>query len=270
MRPDAPGGFGGINPGQDPTAPGRCKKYQVTFVSIDVSKASDGFLDHSLEAEFNFSVNHEAKKWKKDFGKGLTNIGVSIIADVPSEQSQLLIQVSGKEKDLIKDDNLAGFSRSHGQAENWGMGAQSASASNGSISYTMNYKIECAPETAASVPREAMIDMIRKQQAQREEAEARRNKEVLLQQAAMLHSHGVSTNTSSRSMRSSGSPKSSNAKLSDAQLMARALDRFSREGWECVHISEKEVLFKGYGDFPDLVNNWYEEEQNKKKSKKKK
>lgn len=259
-----PGGFGGL--GTNPLAPRRCNKYQVTFVSIDVHKVSDGIFDNALEAEFTFSVNHESKTWKKDLKKGKTDINQTIYANVPSEQSNLMIQVSGKEKDLIKDDNLAGFTKTYGQLENWGMGAQSESADNGSISYTLNYKIDCAAQRTAAVPANAMLSMAGKQEAQREEARLRRNLDDLKQQAAMLSAHGVESNAESESG-GSGQLKSSRPPMSEAQLFSMSLDRFKREGWEVVQITDNEVVFTGYGDFPEIVNNWHQQEMSSKKGK---
>ena len=258
-----PGGFGGTNP----AGPKLCNKYQVTFVSIDVHKVSDGVFDNTLEATFTFSVNHESATWKKDLKKGRTEINKTIYADVPSEQSSLLIQVSGKEKDLIKDDKLAGFSKTFGQMENWGMGAQSESASNGSIGYTLNYKIDCATQRTAAVPPNAMMSMADKQVAQREEARMRTAEDELSQMLGMLKKAGVESNADSESGSASLALKSSRPPMSQAQLLSMSLDRFKREGWEVVQMNDNEIIFTGYGDFPEIVNMWHQQEMSNKKGK---
>ena len=258
-----PGGFGGATP----AGPRLCNKYQVTFVSIDVHKVSDGVFDNTLEATFHFSVNHESETWKKDLKKGRTEINRTIYADVPSEKSSLLIQVSGKEKDLIKDDKLAGFSKTFGQLENWGVGAQSESASNGSIGYTLNYKIECATQRTAAVPPSALMQMAEEKEAQRDEARMRAERDKMRQMLGELKQMGVESKTVAESGSASLELKSARPPMSQAQLLSMSLDRFKREGWEVVQMNDNEIVFSGYGDFPEIVNNWHQHEMSNKKGK---
>lgn len=151
-EPTDPGG--GTPPQSDP----RCELYQVTIVSINVTDTDDGFLGGDLEATFTFTVNGESRTYvNNDLGEGTHSIGVTFLVPVPAVSSTISISVSGEEDDPIFNDTLAGFTRVWGQADNWGVGSQSGSASDSNITYSLNYTITCAEPSVASVSRAALL-----------------------------------------------------------------------------------------------------------------
>jgi hypothetical protein len=94
--------------------------------SIDVSAIDDGFLGGDLEVTFTFVVNGVAQTWTNNaLGTGVTPIGITFFVPVPVPSSTITFEVSGVEDDIFFDDPLAGFPRTFGQPENWGVGFQS-------------------------------------------------------------------------------------------------------------------------------------------------
>ena len=131
------------DPEPDPQPP-RCTRYKVTIDSINVTDIDDGFLGGSLETDWTFVVNGQVKQWEdEDLDEGTHNIGLSFFVDVPADTSTITVTVSGVERDLFADDDLPGFTQVWGQAQDWGLGTQSRSASNSSITYSLNYSISC-------------------------------------------------------------------------------------------------------------------------------
>lgn len=207
-EPDVPPNGGG-----EPS-PTRCDRYRVTIVSMNVTAIDDGFLGGDLEATFTFVVNGQVKTWiNEDLDTGVHSIGITFFVDVPTDTSTITLEVSGVEDDPVFDDILAGFTRVWGQAQNWGAGAQSGSASDSNITYTLNYEITCARRTTVSVSRATLM-------AYAEERSKTRNK-----------------------------TKDSTA----STLLSWSLDRFRREGWEVVRATGDQFVLKGVGTFPVLV-----------------
>jgi hypothetical protein len=113
---------------------------------MNVFAVSDGGgFGGTLETTWIFAVNDQAQTYNKDgLDVGVTNIGLTFLVDVPTYTSTITFRASGKEHDVFADDELPGFTKVWGQAQNWGIGSQSVSEKNDSISYTLNYQIACA------------------------------------------------------------------------------------------------------------------------------
>lgn len=204
--------------GQQPTPPTHCKKFQVTFESIDVSSIDDGFLGGTLEVEFTFVVNGQVQKWTHaELDRGVTPIGLSFFVDVPAESSTIVLQVAGIEDDPFFDDDIAGFTRTWGHADGWGVGAQSGSASDSNITYRLNYQITCARETIAVVSRRALLQYAAARAKSRKKARG----------------------------------------LDEGMLFSLALDRMARGGWRIESLNDKEVALRGYGNLPRLLTEKY-------------
>ena len=140
------------------TTPERCDLYQLTIVSMNVSAIDDGFLGGDLEATFTFTVNGESKVYEnEDLDVGTHSIGIPFLVPVPANSSTITLFVSGVEDDTFFDDTLPGFTQVWGQAQNWGIGAQSGSASHSNITYTLNYTITCGRQTTVAVSRAALL-----------------------------------------------------------------------------------------------------------------
>jgi hypothetical protein len=211
---------GGYRPPEEPPdgpPTERCTRYRVTFQSIDVSTIDDGFLGGDLETTWTFVVNGQVQTFvEEDLDTGVTPIGLTFFADVPTDTSVIDITVSGVEDDEFFDDPLPGFTRTFTQADNWGLGAQSGSGSDSNITYQMNYDIGCAQRTIASASRQALIAYGRERARTRREAEDPSN---------------------------------------DVILLSWSIDRLKRGGWELVGPPGAELYtFEGYGaPFPLLV-----------------
>lgn len=201
-------------PGPDPTQPPRCTRYQVTVTSIDVAAIDDGFLGGDLEATFTFVVNGQVQTYiNNDLDVGTTPIGLTFFVDVPADTSTIVLGVSGVEDDLVFDDPLPGFTHLWGQAQNWGVGFQSGSASDSNITYTLNYQITCARQVTVSIAREVLMAYAQ------ERAKTRKKTQPA----------GPST------------------------LLSWSLDRVRRANWELVSATDQQYVFKGYGKFPGLL-----------------
>lgn len=197
-----PGGGGGTPPSR------QCARYQLTIVSIDVSQIDDGTFGGTLEAEFTFVVNGEAKKWlHEDLDIGVTAIGTTFFVDVPAPTSTITLAVAGIEDDDVYDDTLAGFTATYGQPDNWGVGFQSGSASDSNITYTLNYSITCARTSTVNVSR------------------------------AALRAYGARRAETRKGARESG-----------PQIQESwALDRLRREGWHVVQRTSDDYTLQGSG-----------------------
>lgn len=212
-RPEPTDGDGGD------TQPPRCTRYRVAIVSMNVTGIDDGFLGGDLEATFTFVVNGQARTWvNNNLDTGVHNIGITFFVDVPSDTSTITLEVSGVEDDPVFDDPLAGFTRVWGQAQNWGVGAQSGSASDSNITYSLNYEITCAQETAFAVSRQAIMAYAVERAKTRKKA--------------------------------AKDP-------SESTILSWALDRFRRGNWEIVQATPDHFVFKGYGTLPSLIERKY-------------
>jgi hypothetical protein len=190
--PDGDEGGGG-------TTPPRCTRYRLTIDSINVTSIDDGFLGGNLEVTFTFTVkgsphdnldvpgsvrpgqrystwlssqagtpNGQAQNYvNNDLGTGITTIGMTFFVDVPTDTSTIALSVSGVEHDPFFDDPLAGFTAVWGQAQNWGLGFQTGSASDSNITYTLNYTITCARSRDVTISRDTLIAYGRAKAAQR-------------------------------------------------------------------------------------------------------
>jgi hypothetical protein len=188
--------------------PPPCTRFRLTIVSIDVSQIDDGFLGGNLEVEFTFVVNGQAQTYvNEDLGVGVTNIGLTFFVDVPAPTSTITLAVAGIEKDPFFNDVIAGFSRTFGQADNFGVGFQTGSASDSNITYTLNYSITCARDVTVNVTRDAL----RAYGQQR--AETRKGAEAVGPQI----------------------------------LESWALDRFRRDGWNVVQSTDEGYTLQGSG-----------------------
>jgi serine/threonine protein kinase len=123
-----------------------CTRYQLSILDMNVSAVSDGFgVGGTLETTWTFSVNDQTQTYNKDnLDVGVTNIGLKFLVDVPTDTSTITFSSSGKEHDVFSDDDLPGFTQVWGPTQNWGLGSQSVSGTNSSITYTLNYQIACA------------------------------------------------------------------------------------------------------------------------------
>jgi hypothetical protein len=123
-----------------------------------VTAIDDGFLGGNLEVTFTFTVNGQAQNYvNNDLGTGTTSIGMTFFVDVPTDTSTISLSVSGIEHDPFFDDPLAGFTAVWGQAQNWGLGFQTGSASDSNITYTLNYTITCARSRDVTISRDTLI-----------------------------------------------------------------------------------------------------------------
>jgi serine/threonine protein kinase len=134
-------------PTPTPTPP--CTRYQLSISNMNVSAVSDGYgLGGTLETTWTFLVNDQAQTYAKDgLDVGVTDIGLTFLVDVPTYTSTITFSGSGKEHDVFSDDELPGFAQVWGQAQDWGLGTQSVSGKNSSITYTLNYQITCIQKT---------------------------------------------------------------------------------------------------------------------------
>lgn len=217
-------------PQEPPTGGGettqRCVRYRVSIQSMSVTAIDDGFLGGDLEATFTFVVNGQARTWvNNDLDTGVHNIGITFFVDVPSDTSTITLNVSGVEDDPIFDDDLAGFTHVWGQAQNWGVGSQSGSANDSNITYTLNYEITCAQLTTVAVARNTLMAYASEKANTRNEAKA----------------------------------------ASDTTLLSWGIDRFRREGWEVIQGTGDQLIFKGYGNFPLLMEKKFGERAGRKK-----
>ncbi len=219
--PKEPPSNGGSNGGGEPSST-RCDRYRVSIVSMNVTAIDDGFLGGDLEATFTFVVNGQARTWvNEDLDRGVHNIGITFFVDVPTDTSTITLEVSGVEDDPVSDDQLAGFTHVWGQAQNWGAGAQSGSASDSNITYSLNYEITCARETAVAVSRATLMAYAEERVKTRNQAKA----------------------------------------ASASTLLSWSLDRFRREGWEVIQATEDQFVLKGFGTFPLIVEQKYGEKK---------
>lgn len=206
-----PGGGGGG--GEEP--PPRCTRYRVTVDSIDVSAIDDGFLGGTLETTWTIVVNGQVQIYtNNNLDVGVTPIGLTFFAAVPADTSTITVQVSGIEHDPFFDDTLPGFTNVWGQAQNWGIGAQSDGGNDSNITYRLNYTIACAQRTTISVSRQA------------------------------LQAYGEAK-VKQRSGATSGGP---------VVAESWALDRLRRfGGWEAVAATGDGFVVAGFGDLPARI-----------------
>jgi serine/threonine protein kinase len=129
-----------------PKPKAHCTRYQLSILAMNVSAVSDGLgFGGTLETTWTFSVNGQTQIYNKDgLGVGVTNIGLKFLVDVPTDASTITFSDSGKEHDTFSDDDLPGFTQVWGATQNWGLGSQSVSGTNSSITYSLNYQIACA------------------------------------------------------------------------------------------------------------------------------
>jgi hypothetical protein len=200
----------------EPTPPPstRCTKYRLTIQSIDVSMIDDGLLGGTLEATFTFVVNGVARTYtNNNLDVGITNIGIAFFIDVPTDTSTITLEVSGTEDDPFFDDVLPGFSKVHGQADNWGLGSQSGSANDSSINYKLNYEIVCAQDIVRIVPVDRLLDYGRVKAKMRKKSKS----------------------------------------VADNVLVSWSIDRLRRDGWKLTDISGSDYVFQGTGNLPALI-----------------
>jgi hypothetical protein len=201
-------------PGGDPGGTQRCARFQVTITSIDVSAIDDGFLGGTLETTWTFVVNGQVQTYvNNDLDVGVTPIGITFFVDVPTDTSVITLAVSGIEDDPVFDDTLPGFTHVWGQAQNWGQGFQSGSASDSNITYRLNYQITCATQVTVSISRELLIAYAQERARTRKKAQ----------------------------------PSSAST------LLSWSLDRVRRADWELVQATDLQYVFKGHGKFPVLL-----------------
>jgi hypothetical protein len=123
-----------------------CTRYQLSVLNMNVSAVSDGLgFGGTLETTWMFSVNGQTQTYNKnDLDVGVTNVGLKFLVDVPTDTSTIAFSGSGKEHDTFSDDDLPGFTQVWEPTQNWGLGSQSVSGTNSSITYALNYQIACA------------------------------------------------------------------------------------------------------------------------------
>jgi hypothetical protein len=209
------GGHQGVQPPppKGPSLPSRCTRYKVTIASIEVLKADDGLFDSALEVTFTFVVNGEVQTWVSP-GEGLSvgfkPIGLDFFVDVPADTSTIVVQGSGVEDDDFFDDPIIGFTHTWSQSDNWGVGAQSETASDSNITYRLNYSIGCEVETAAAISQGALVAYGRAKMKKRKVTQT----------------------------------------LGDSVLLSLGLDRVRKAGWSLVQATDRHFVFKGCGNFP--------------------
>jgi hypothetical protein len=159
-------------------------------------------------------VNGQAQTYvNNNLDVGVTNVGLTFFVDVPTDTSTITFSGSGVEHDLIFDDDLPGFTQVWGQAQNWGLGFQSISGSNDSITYTLNYQITCAQKTTVSISRELLLAY------GEERARTRKNARP----------------------------------ASASTLLSWSLSRLARGNMELIAVAEGQYIFQGYGILPSLI-----------------
>lgn len=214
-QPPPPPGGGG-----DPTQPPRCTRYQVTINSFSVTAIDDGFLGGDLETTWTFVVNGQVQTFiDNDMDVGITPVGITFFVDVPADTSTIVLQVTGVEDDTVFDDDLPGFTHVWGQAQNWGVGFQAGAASDSNITYSLNYQITCASQSAVSLSRSALLAYAADKAKKRKKAR----------------------------------------KVTAATLASWGLERLRRGGWDLVQATDHAYLLKGYGTLPRLIEDKYGE-----------
>jgi hypothetical protein len=219
------------NGGDGKPPPSRCLRYQVTIESIDVSKIDDGFLGGTLETTWTIVVNGQPQIYtNNNLDVGVTPIGFTFFAAVPADSSTITVQVSGVEDDPFFDDTLPGFTDVWGQAENWGVGAQSNGGSDSNITYRLNYTITCAERTTISVSR------------------------------AALRAYGEAK----------ASQRPGAGRPDPLVAESWALDRFRRFGqWEAIASTSDTIVLSGYGTLPVRVQRQFGEGREEQKDREK-
>jgi len=152
---------------------------------VNVTK-SDAGADPGANAEWRLTVtvNSQSKTWSNDYVKDGTTatLGWDFVVDLVNVSSIISIQSSGYEDDdFSANDPLPNAQRTHGSADNWGIGAtRQLPASNQDFEYTINYTVTCLQRATRSVI--SRQEAVRVVQARREArgVKARRTKDELL------------------------------------------------------------------------------------------
>jgi len=157
-------------PTLEPTPTLPCKKALVRIDSIHVTKAEDfGFWGEpgaNAEWRLTVTVNDQSKTWSHDYVKdGMTfTLGWDFPVELINESTTISIKSSGyEEDDSSANDPLPPAERTHGSADNWGIGAtRQLSASNADFHYTINYTVTCLARAAKSViSRQAVVGVVK-------------------------------------------------------------------------------------------------------------
>jgi hypothetical protein len=192
----------------------RCDRYNVTIQSMNVTRIDDGFLGGDLEALFTFTVNGQAQVYEnRDLNVGFHSIGRAFTVEAPNDAAQIIIAATGVEDDPAFDDPLVGFTRIFGQAQDWGVGHHAENLSDGNITYTLNYQIDCISSTLFPLPREVLLALGREKAA----------------------------------------TKKAKPPLSDEVLLASSLNRLQKHGWKLIGTDAKEYVFEGTGALPMMI-----------------
>jgi hypothetical protein len=143
--------------GPPPQVP--CARALVRIDSIHVTKAEDfGFFGEpgaAAEWYLTVTVNDQSRTWiNEDVRDGRDYpIGFDFPVDLVNEATTIMIRSSGyEEDDTSANDPLPSAERTHGSADNWGIGAtKQLSASNSDFNYTINYTVTCLAQPLRSV-----------------------------------------------------------------------------------------------------------------------
>lgn len=147
-----------------------CNKVNVIFDRIHVSDSqNDGFFGEPgprAEWSVDLQVNGRVKNWYSDQVQDNTqfHLGYNLEVDLADPRtSEVRVDVSGVEEDSTSaNDVLPQASQTHGSKTNWGIGrSHSIHGSNGTFSYTIDYRIECLYTRTSAISKAKAVDTVK-------------------------------------------------------------------------------------------------------------
>lgn len=147
-----------------------CNKVNVIFDRIHVSDSqNDGFFGEpgpNAEWSVDLQVNGRVMNWYSDQVQDNTQFYLGHNAEVDladPRTSEIRVDVSGVEDDSTSgDDVLPRASKTHGSKTNWGIGrSHSVHGSNGTFTYTIDYRIECLYTRTSAISKAQAVDTVK-------------------------------------------------------------------------------------------------------------
>ena len=177
-----------------------CARALVRVDSIHVTKAEDFsfFGEPGAAAEWflTVTVNDQSRTWiNRDVRDGRDySIGFDFPVQLVNESSTITVRSSGfEEDDSSANDGLPGAERTHGSADNWGIGAtRQLPAANADFNYALNYTVTCLQAQVRSlISREVAISAVRRRLEARGVETARSDNELLTAFINKMAARGV-------------------------------------------------------------------------------
>jgi len=142
---------------------------KVNIDSVYIKKSECyGFWDEpgsSAEWKLLITVNGQTIVWESD---GIQDnqtyyINRDLYVDIANNNTNIVVQTSGVEKDTSSaDDTLPSGSYTHGNADNWGIGAtRKVTASSECFDYTVYYTVTCLTTGLSTIDRPTALQATR-------------------------------------------------------------------------------------------------------------